>query len=78
VPGITELLPAAEAGAGGPLSGSAFKVERGPAGEKIAYIRMFTGTVRVRDRLRFGAGFADKVTAIIQATLAAHQGADRP
>jgi hypothetical protein len=39
---------------------------------------MFTGTVRVRDRLRFGAGFADKVTAIIQTTLAAHQGADRP
>ncbi len=39
---------------------------------------MFTGTVRVRDRLRFGAGFADKVTAIIQATLAGHQGADRP
>ena len=31
-----------------------FKVERGAAGEKIAYVRMFSGTVRARDRLRFG------------------------
>ena len=39
----------------GPVSGTVFKVERGPAGEKIAYARMFSGTVRARDRLRFGA-----------------------
>ena len=50
--GITELLPAAEGDADGPLSGSVFKVERGPAGEKIAYVRMFSGTVRTRDRLQ--------------------------
>ena len=35
--GITELLPAAAGDAGGPVSGSVFKVERGPAGEKVAY-----------------------------------------
>ncbi|MEU7856124.1 translation factor GTPase family protein [Nonomuraea sp. NPDC049141] len=56
--GIAELLPAA-ASQGDPVSGTVFKVERGPAGEKIAYVRMFSGTVRVRDRLRFG-GARDK------------------
>jgi len=40
--------------ADGPVAGTVFKIERGPAGEKIAYVRMFSGTVRVRDRLRFG------------------------
>jgi ribosomal protection tetracycline resistance protein len=61
--GIRELLPAAEGDAGGPVSGAVFKIERGPAGEKIAYVRLFSGTVRVRDRLRFGP-HEGKVTAI--------------
>ncbi len=55
--GITALLPATAGD--GPLSGTVFKVERGPAGEKIAYVRMFSGVLRVRDRLPAG-----KVTAI--------------
>jgi len=59
VDGITELLPAAARDAGGPAAGTVFKIERGPAGEKIAYVRMFAGAVRTRDRL----GDA-KVTAI--------------
>ena len=50
--------------ADGPVSGTVFKVERGPAGEKIAYVRMFSGTVRTRDRLQFGRDNAGKVTAI--------------
>jgi ribosomal protection tetracycline resistance protein len=62
--GIAELLPAAESNVDGPLSGTVFKVERGPAGEKIAYVRMFSGTVRTRDRLRFGQDGEGKVTAI--------------
>jgi ribosomal protection tetracycline resistance protein len=62
--GIAELLPAAEGDSGGPVSGSVFKVERGPAGEKVAYARMFSGTVRIRDRVQFGNGSEDKVTAI--------------
>jgi ribosomal protection tetracycline resistance protein len=62
--GITELLPAAESDACGPVSGTVFKVERGPSGEKIAYVRMFSGTVRVRERLRFGRDAEGKVTAI--------------
>ena len=62
--GITELLPAAEGDACGPVSGTVFKVERGPSGEKIAYVRMFSGTVRVRERLRFGQDAEAKVTAV--------------
>jgi ribosomal protection tetracycline resistance protein len=58
--GIAELLPTAEGDSGGPVSGVVFKVERGAAGEKIAYVRMFSGTVRTRDRL----GDDRKVTAI--------------
>jgi ribosomal protection tetracycline resistance protein len=62
--GITELLPAAAGDPAGSAAGSVFKIERGGGGEKIAYVRMFSGTVRVRERLRFGAGLQDKVTAL--------------
>jgi ribosomal protection tetracycline resistance protein len=62
--GITELLPTAGGDAGGPVSGAVFKVERGRAGERIAYARMFSGTLRARDRLQFGRDGAAKVTAI--------------
>ena len=64
ISGITGLLPAAEGNVEGPISGTVFKVERGRAGEKIAYVRMFSGTVGVRDRLRFGRDEEGKVTAI--------------
>ncbi|MDX2706442.1 TetM/TetW/TetO/TetS family tetracycline resistance ribosomal protection protein [Streptomyces sp. PA03-6a] len=64
VRGIAELLPVAAGSAEGPVSGTVFKIERGPAGEKIAHVRMFSGTVRVRDRLPHGAGEEGKVTAV--------------
>jgi ribosomal protection tetracycline resistance protein len=64
IAGITELLPASVGDVDGPVSGTVFKVERGAAGEKVAYVRMFSGAVRSRDRLRFGAGTEHKVTAI--------------
>ena len=60
---VTELLPAARGDPAGPVSGTVFKVERGPAGEKVAYVRLFSGTVRVRDRLPLGDREA-KVTAV--------------
>ncbi len=62
--GIAELLPAAHRDTGGPASGRVFKIERGAATEKIAYVRMFSGTVRTRDRVRFGRSGERKVTAI--------------
>src|SRR6185369_17507701 len=51
--GIASLLPAPGGDPSGPLSGRIFKIERGGRAEKIAYVRMFSGTVHVRDRLRF-------------------------
>jgi ribosomal protection tetracycline resistance protein len=65
ITGIKELLPAAEGDPQGPLSGTVFKVERGLAGEKVAYARMFSGTLRTRDRITFGdAGEEGKVTSV--------------
>jgi ribosomal protection tetracycline resistance protein len=68
IAGIKELLhpedTRAEGDADGPVSGTVFKIERGSAGEKIAYVRMFAGTVRVRDRLQFGQDNEGRVTAI--------------
>ncbi len=58
------LLPATAGDVDAPVSGTVFKVERGRAGEKIAYVRMFSGTVRTRDRLRFGDDDERKVTGI--------------
>ncbi|AVH54947.1 MULTISPECIES: elongation factor G [Streptomyces] len=58
ITGIKELLPAADGDPDGPLSGTVFKVERGPAGEKVAYARIFSGTLRTRDRIPFGDGRA--------------------
>lgn len=64
ITGIRELLPPAGGAADGPVSGTVFKVERGPAGEKIAYVRLFSGTLRTRDRLCLRDGEEAKVTAI--------------
>jgi ribosomal protection tetracycline resistance protein len=57
--GIAHLLPAQDGDGEGPLSARVFKIERGPAGDRIAYTRLFSGTVRVRDRVDAG-----KVTAL--------------
>ncbi|MFJ9817529.1 GTP-binding protein [Streptomyces sp. NPDC101151] len=56
ITGVERLLPTADGDPDGPLSGTVFKVERGPAGEKIAYARIFSGALRVRDRIPFGEG----------------------
>ena len=62
--GIAGLLPASVGDRDGPVSGTVFKIERGPDAERIAYVRMFSGTVQTRDRLRFGENSEGKVTAI--------------
>ncbi|MEW2529257.1 translation factor GTPase family protein [Streptomyces sp. NPDC047071] len=61
VRGIQELLPAEHPDTEGPLSGRVFKVERGESGEKIAYARLFSGRLAVRERVAVGAATA-KVT----------------
>lgn len=62
--GIIDLLPASAGDPGGPISGTVFKIERGASGGKVAYVRMFSGTIRTRDRLCFGSGLEDKVTDV--------------
>ena len=52
---IPWLLPSTDAVTAGPASGTVFKIERGPSGEKISYARIFSGTLRTRDRVRLGA-----------------------
>jgi ribosomal protection tetracycline resistance protein len=65
VTGLKELLPPADGDPEGPVSGTVFKVERGPAGEKVAYARMFSGTLRTRDRIPFAEGSQEgRITAI--------------
>ncbi|WP_238011888.1 translation factor GTPase family protein [Dactylosporangium sp. AC04546] len=59
--GLADLLPTAAGEPARPLWGRIFKVERGPAGEKVAYVRMFDGELQVRDH---PTGGRDRITAI--------------
>ena len=61
---IGELLPAKAPHASGDPSGRVFKVERGAGGEKIAYVRMFTGAVAPRVRLALPNGREGKVSGV--------------
>ncbi|MGB3337841.1 MAG: translation factor GTPase family protein [Devosia sp.] len=60
---IPELLPALKGDATAPLSGIVFKIDRGWAGDKLAYVKLFSGSIRVRDHVTF-AGREAVVTAI--------------
>ena len=64
VAGVRLLLPAAGGDPAAPVSGTVFSVVRGPAGEKIAYARLFDGTVAARDKVDYGDGQTAKVTAL--------------
>jgi ribosomal protection tetracycline resistance protein len=62
--GIAELLPSSTGDPDAAPSASVFKIERATNGEKVAYVRMFAGTIRTRDRVSFGSDLEGKVTAI--------------
>jgi ribosomal protection tetracycline resistance protein len=62
--GVKGLLPAVLGTVTGPPAGSVFKIERGPAGEKIAYLRLTAGALHVRDRVPYGRGQEGRVTAL--------------
>lgn len=64
VDGLTRLLPSQPGDTDAPLSATVFKVDRGPAGEKIAYVRVFQGTIHLRDRPETSNEQQGKVTAI--------------
>ena len=57
---LAELLPASEGDPDGEIAASVFKIERGASGEKIALARVFSGTIRTRDRLHFGASLEEQ------------------
>ncbi|MGK5550295.1 GTP-binding protein [Actinomadura kijaniata] len=50
---IARLMPAGDASPDGPPRGTVFKIERGDAGERIAYVRLWSGSMGVRDRVTF-------------------------
>ncbi|MDI5936659.1 MULTISPECIES: translation factor GTPase family protein [unclassified Micromonospora] len=62
---IAELLPGLDGDADGDLSATVFKIDREASGEKVAYVRVFSGTVHVRSRVDFGRGRGGKVTGIV-------------
>lgn len=64
IAGIRELLPAATGDPDGPFSASVFKIERGTSGEKIAYARVYSGSLSIRERLTFGDECEGTVTGI--------------
>ena len=59
--GLVELLPRAGGDSDQPPSARVFKIERGAAGERIAYLRMFDGTLHIRDH---PTGGKDRITGI--------------
>ncbi|MEU6734117.1 translation factor GTPase family protein [Streptomyces physcomitrii] len=61
---LTGLLPTTASESGGPAAGTVFKIEQGPAGDRTAWVRMFSGTVRTRQRLGYGEDREGKVTGI--------------
>ena len=61
---IPELLPEAAGDPDAEVRGRVFKIERGPSGDRLAYARLFDGTVRARDRLSFGDGAEARVTQL--------------
>lgn len=61
---LVEFLPSYAGDPDVRSAGTVFKIERGPAGEKVAYVRMYAGTIAVRERLPMPTGAEEKVTAI--------------
>ena len=63
-PAVDELLDGARGDPDAPVSGRVFKIERTASGERVAYVRLFAGTLRPRQRVRVGGGEEAKPTSI--------------
>ncbi|QSB04090.1 elongation factor G [Natronoglycomyces albus] len=61
---ITRWLPSASGEADAPLSGRVFKVERTSRGNKVAYVRLFAGSLHVRQQVPIGADAEGRVTGL--------------
>ena len=62
--GIATMLPGSSGDPNAAVSGAVFKIERSERGQKVAYVRVFSGTIHTRDRLHFGDGREGVVTAL--------------
>ena len=62
--GVDELLAGSTGDPDAPLSGRVFKIERTASGERVAYVRLFAGTLRPRQRVQVGGGEEAKPTSI--------------
>jgi len=62
--GIDELLPSGPGDPDAPVSGRVFKIERNSSGERVAYVRLFAGTLRPRQRVRVGGGEEEKPSSM--------------
>jgi ribosomal protection tetracycline resistance protein len=61
---MTDLLPAADGDPDAPISGRIYKIERTASGERVAYVRLFDGTLRPRGRVRLADGSEAKPSAV--------------
>ncbi|MGC4105210.1 MAG: TetM/TetW/TetO/TetS family tetracycline resistance ribosomal protection protein [Thermomicrobiales bacterium] len=64
--GISSWLPAAAGDADAPLSGTVFTVQRTPSGEKLAFVRLFDGSVALRQVIGVGRRDEDGAVEIAQ------------
>ena len=62
--GIDALLSEADGDPEAAVSGRVFKIERTSSGERVAYVRLFGGTLRPRQRVRVGGGEETKPTSV--------------
>ncbi len=62
---LTDILPTTRASEDGPISGSVFKIERDAANRRVAYTRMFSGSIALRQEVAYGhEGQSSKITGI--------------
>ena len=61
---IDDQLSGASADPDAPLSARVFKIERNQSGERVAYVRLFAGTLQARQRVRVGGGEEQKATSV--------------
>jgi ribosomal protection tetracycline resistance protein len=58
------LLPAADGDPGAGVSGRIFKIERAASGERVAYVRLFSGTLEQRRKVQIANGDEAKPSSI--------------
>ncbi len=62
--GVDELLRGVPGDPDARVSGRVFKIERSASGERVAYVRLFAGTLGARQRVQVGGGDEEKATSV--------------